>query len=123
MPDPEVVFKVERADDTLVVLPQGPALQFQHKEVHLETNALHRILDEQNMKHVVVDLQDVDYVDSVIISSILRCLTKAKQKRGRSVFCNASENMKSLLKCIKLGQLWPDFDSREEALEHVHSDG
>jgi len=123
MADPEKVFKVERAGDTLVVLPQGPALHFQHHEVHVESNALYRVLDAPEMKNVVVDLCDVDYVDSVIISSILRCLTKTKQRRGKSVFCNASENMKELLKSIKLGKLWPNFASREEALAFINGDG
>jgi anti-sigma B factor antagonist len=123
MADPEKVFKVERAGETLVVLPQGPALHFQHHEVHVESNALYRALDAPGMKNVVVDLSDVDYVDSVIISSILRCLTKTKQRRGKSVFCNASTNMQELLKSIKLGKLWPSFSSREEALAFIDGDG
>jgi anti-sigma B factor antagonist len=121
MPDPQKVFKVEREGNTLIVLPQGPALHFQHNEVHLESNELYRALDGPGMLHVVIDMQAVDYVDSVIISSILRCLTKCKQRRGKSVFCNASENMTELLKCIRLGKLWPSFDSREESLEAVNS--
>ena len=122
MPDPEKVFKVERAGSTLIVLPQGPALHFQHHEVHVESNALYRVLDAPDMKNVIVDLSDVDYVDSVIISSILRCLTKTKQRRGKSVFCNASVNMKELLKSIKLGKLWPDFPSREEAIAFIDAE-
>lgn len=121
MSDPQKVFKVERHGNTLIVLPQGPALHFQHNEVHLESNALYRALDGAGMLHVIIDLQDVDYVDSVIISSILRCLTKCKQRRGKSVFCNASENMAELLKCIRLGKLWPSYDTREEALQAVNS--
>ena len=119
MADPDKVFKVEREGDTLIVLPQGPALQFQHHEVHIESNTLYRALDAPQMKNVIVDLSTVDYVDSVIISSILRCLTRTKQKRGKAIFCNASENMKELLKSIKLGKLWPDFPTREDALAFV----
>lgn len=119
MADPDKVFKVERDGDTLVVLPQGPALHFQHHEVHVESNALYRALDAPQMKNVIVDLSSVDYVDSVIISSILRCLTRTKQKRGKAVFCNASVNMKELLKSIKLGKLWPDFPSREDAMAFI----
>ncbi|MDA0284393.1 MAG: STAS domain-containing protein [Planctomycetota bacterium] len=121
MADPQKVFKLERDGNTLIVLPQGPALQFQHTEVHLESNALYRVLDEPGLVHVIIDLQSVDYVDSVIISSILRCLTKCKQRRGKSVFCNASENMAELLKCIRIGKLWPSFDSREAAMQAVNS--
>jgi len=119
MPDPVKVFQVERLGHTVVVLPQGPALQFQHNEVHVESNALLRVIEEPVFKNVIVDLHCVDYVDSVIISSILRCLTKIKQKGGKSVFCAASQNMRSLLKSIQLGRLWPEFPTREAALEYL----
>jgi anti-anti-sigma factor len=122
MPDPEKVFRVERVDDAVIVLPQGPALHFNHNEVHLESNALYRVIDEPTSNHVIVDLSDVDYIDSVIISSVLRCLTKTKQKRGKAVFCQASKNMRELLKCIKFGKLWPEFDTREEALQFIKAE-
>lgn len=119
MPDPVKVFRIERLGNTVVVLPQGPALQFQHNEVHVESNSLLRAVEEPVFKNVIVDLHCVDYVDSVIISSILRCLTKIKQKGGKSVFCAASENMRSLLKSIQLGRLWPEFPTREIAMEYL----
>ena len=117
MPDPQTVFKVERLDSVLVVLPQGAALNFQYNQVHLESNALFRVVEEPAMKNAIVDLAAVDYVDSVIISSILRVCTKTKQKGGKAVFCNATESMASVLKCIKIGKLWPLYTTREEALQ------
>ena len=122
MPDPETVFKIERSDGVVVVRPLGPALHFNHNEVHLESNALYRAVDDPKFRHVLVDLSDVDYIDSVIISSVLRCLTKTKQKRGKAVFCCASENMRELLKCIKCGKLWPEFETRAQAVQFVLSE-
>ncbi len=119
MADPQKVFLVERLGNTLVVLPQGPALQFKHQEVHLESNALLRVVEEPAFKNVIIDLHCVDYVDSLIISSVLRCLTKIKQRGGKSVFCAASENMRSLLTSIQFGRLWPAFATREEALAFI----
>ncbi len=119
MPDPTKVFHVERLGNVIVVLPQGPALHFQHSEVHLESNSLLRAVEEPVFKHVIIDLHCVDYVDSVIISSVLRCLTKIKQKGGKSVFCSASENMRSLLKSIQFGRMWPEFPTRDAALEFI----
>ncbi len=119
MRDPEKVFKIERLDDTLVVMPQGPTLEFAYNEVHLESNALVQIADEPGLTNLVVDLRDVDYIDSVIISSVLRLLTRTKQNGGKSVFCHASSAMKEILQCIRLGKLWPHFDTREEALQSL----
>ncbi len=119
MADPIKVFRVERLGSTLVVLPLGPALHFQHTEVHVETSALLKVVEEPEVRNIIIDLSSVDYVDSVIISSILRSLVKIKQRGGKSVFCMASENMTSLLKSIQLGKLWPSFATREDAFAYI----
>ena len=119
MPDPQKVFQVERHGDVLIVVPQGAALNFQYQEVHLESNSLFRVVEEPDLRHAVIDLGSVAYVDSVIISSILRVLTKTRQGGGKAVFCSGSDEMKEILKCIKLGKLWPHFSSRDEAIQAV----
>ena len=121
MRDPEKVFKIERLQDILVVLPQGPTLEFSYNDVHVESNALVRIVDEPGLSNLIVDLCDVNYLDSVIISSMLRLLTRIKQNGGKSVFCQASSEMQEILQCIRLGKLWPHFDTREEALQSLES--
>ena len=121
MPDPEKVFKVEREGETLIIMPQGAALKFQYQKVHLESNYLIRILDEPEIRNAVVDLGSVNYVDSIIISAILRVLTKTRQAGGKAVFCNASDDMQDVLKCIKIGKLWPLYASREEALQSMRA--
>ncbi|MBM84385.1 MAG: hypothetical protein CMJ78_27845 [Planctomycetaceae bacterium] len=121
MSDPNTVFKIERGEGVLVVLPQGPALKFPYKQVHLESNALFRIVDEPQFRASIIDLSAVDYVDSVIISSILRVCTKTKQKGGQTVFCNATEAMESILKTIKIGKLWPLCKTRDDAVAMLAS--
>ena len=121
MPDPSKVFQIVRLASTLVVVPQGATMNFQYTDVHLESNELFRILDEPNIKNVLIDLGAVDYIDSIIISSLLRVLTKSRQLGGKGVFCCASDDVKEVLKCIQIGRLWPLFDTREEALAVVEN--
>jgi anti-anti-sigma factor len=115
------VFHVDRVDATLVVVPQGPALNFRYPDVHRESNELFRMMDGPDLSNVVIDLSAVDYVDSVIIGSIIRLLQKARVRRGRAVFCSASESMQEILKSIKVGTIWPLYATREEALEAIRS--
>jgi anti-anti-sigma factor len=122
MPDPSKVFQIVRLASTLVVVPQGATMNFQYTDVHLESNELFRILDEPNIKNVLIDLGAVDYIDSIIISSLLRVLTKSRQLGGKGVFCCASDDVKEVLKCIQIGRLWPLFDTREEALGEVENE-
>lgn len=119
MPDPSKVFQIARLPHTLVVVPQGATLNFQYTDVHLESNELFRIIDEPQLKNVLIDLGAVTYIDSIIISSLLRVLTKSRQLGGKGVFCCANNEVQEVLSCIQIGRLWPLFETREEALAEV----
>ena len=119
MPDPSKVFKVARLPHTLVIVPQGATMNFQYTDVHLESNELFRIIDEPGLDNVLIDLGAVTYIDSIIISSLLRVLTKSRQLGGKGVFCCANDEVKEVLSCIQVGRLWPLFDTRDLALAEV----
>ena len=119
MPQPREVFLIDRIDATLVVIPQGPGLNFRYPDVHRESNEVFRMLDATDVRNLVIDLQAVDYIDSVIIGALIRLLQKSRSRRGQAVFCNASEPMQEILKSIKIGTLWPLYGTREEALANM----
>ncbi len=119
MPDPSKVFKIARLTHTLVIVPQGATMNFQYTDVHLESNELFRIIDEPGLDNVLIDLGAVTYIDSIIISSLLRVLTKSRQLGGKGVFCCANDEVKEVLSCIQVGRLWPLFDTRDLALAEV----
>lgn len=110
------IFEVDQAAPNLIVMPQGATLQFQYSNVQVESNKVLRLFDAPEVKNVIIDLSQVDYLDSIIIGAIIRLLQRAKQSGGQAVFCNACDNMQNILKCIKIGTLWPLYNSREEAI-------
>ena len=113
------VFRIESANPVMIVLPLGPAINFLYKDVHGESNALLEEFQLQGYKHVLIDLGEVDYIDSIIIGALIRVLQKARSANGQATFCCASQNMQDVLKCIKIGTLWPHFETREEALAAI----
>lgn len=110
------IFEVEQTAPNLVVVPLGSTLQFQYSNVQVESNKVLRLFDAPDVKNVIIDLSRVDYLDSIIIGAIIRLLQRARQTGGQAVFCSACDNMQNILKCIKVGTLWPLYDSREDAL-------
>ncbi|QDT44794.1 STAS domain protein [Gimesia alba] len=110
------IFGIEQAAPNLVVIPQGSTMQFQYSNVQVESNKVLRLFDAPEVKNVIIDLSEVNYLDSIIIGAIIRLLQRAKQTGGHAVFCNACDNMQNILKCIKVGTLWPLYDSREAAI-------
>ncbi|WP_417384773.1 STAS domain-containing protein [Gimesia sp.] len=113
------IFEVEVSAPNLVVIPQGSTLQFLYSNVQIESNKVLRLFDAPEIKNVIIDLSKVDYLDSIIIGSIIRLLQRARQTGGQAVFCNACENMQNILKCIKVGSLWPLYGTREDAVTAI----
>lgn len=113
------IFAVELCAPNLIVVPQGSTLQFLYSNVQIESNKILSLLNSPEIKNVIIDLTKVDYLDSIIISSMIRLLQHARQTGGQAIFCNACENMQKILKNIKLGTLWPLFESREDAIDYI----
>ena len=57
---PNKVFKIEWSGSTLIIVPQGPTLNFHYQDVHLEANSLYRIANDPKVQNIVVDLNRVD---------------------------------------------------------------
>ena len=110
------IFEVDLTPPNLIVVPQGSTLQFQYSNVQIESNKVLRLFDAPEIKNVIIDLNQVEYLDSILIGAIIRLLQRAKQSGGQAVFCQACENMQNILSCIKVGTLWPLYDSREQAI-------
>ena len=115
------IFEVETIAPNLIVIPQGSALQFLYSNIQIESNKIQALLNARDISNVIIDLNRVEYLDSIIISCLIRLLQQAKQSGGQAVFCNACDNMQYILQSIKLGTLWPLFDTREEAIMSLSS--
>jgi len=85
----------------------------------MEANTLLRLVTESRVKNVVIDLHKLDYIDSVMIESILRVLTLARRRGGIAGFCNVSDTLREILSTIRLGEIWQHFPTRDEALAAI----
>lgn len=119
MADPQQVFAYEIRDNVLIVVPMGAALNFRYQEVHLQTNHLYHLLDDPNVDSVVVDFSQVDYLDTIILSCLLRLLTKVRYGNGRGALCCVSPRMEEVLANVKLNSMWPVYPTREQAVQAV----
>jgi len=116
MTGPDQAFLTQREADTLVIVPQGNTHDFRYDKLHHEYNELHRVLGGPDIKNMVVDLGDVQFLGSIMIGVIIRLSKTVGNNDGRIVICNASDQMTEILKVQNLLELWPQFPSRESAL-------
>ena len=77
--------------------------------------AVRRLL-EQGHKNLLIDLGQVDYVDSSGIGELVSCYTTTKNQGGQLKLLNLTKKIKVLLSITKLLTVFETFDDEGSAL-------
>jgi anti-sigma B factor antagonist len=86
-------------------------------EVNIMTSPeLKKRFEGQSVKKVVVDLQNVSYVDSSGLATLVEMLKKTKLQGGSFGLSGLSDKVKSLFEITKLDKLFPIFATSEDAV-------
>ena len=84
-----------------------------------ETTMFHGKIHEYitlNKKSIVVDLADVDWMNSVGLGMLISALTTVKNAGGRLVLANITK-IESILTITRLISVFEHYDSRDEAIK------
>lgn len=71
------------------------------------------------VRHVVLDLQNVQYMDSMCVGVLVELLTTLKEAGGRIALVNASSNVEYLFKLTRLDRVFPICRDVMKAIEAV----
>lgn len=91
------------------------------REAHLDAsnyrdfkNALEPIMESG--RHIVLDLESVDFIDSSGIGALLTCLRQVTAKGAAFRMCNVSEQVRSIFSLVRMERIAPLDQSRDEAI-------
>lgn len=74
-------------------------------------------------RHVVLDLQNVQHMDSACIGMLVELLTKLQQSGGRIALVNAAHHVEYLFKLTRLDRVFPICRDVMKAIEVVERGG
>jgi anti-anti-sigma factor len=114
-------FLFEQDDDTLIVAPLRDLGSFAEEDIQEELAAAVRRLQRPEVRHVVVDFENIVYFGSTMLSAINKLWKSARQEGGRLVLCHLTPRQREVLEVTKLNTVWPMCGDREEALRLVRS--
>ena len=80
------------------------------------TQALERVLEEER-GHVVVDLSRIDMIDSTGIGELVGYLGRFRDRRRELILVNPSDRIRRLLEVAHLVELFPIYDTVDDAVE------
>jgi anti-sigma B factor antagonist len=74
-------------------------------------------LIHQNRKRILLNLEDVPYIDSAGLGEIVRTYTTVSRQGGQLKLVNLTKRITDLLSITKLLTVFETFDSESEALK------
>ena len=113
------IFAIEESGDTIVVLPTKDLRELDYGRIDRGAMDIFDLLSQDEIKHIVVDLQKSDYSGSSALAFFVKLWETIDKVNGRMAFCNVSDHEKDILRVTYLDQLWPICSSRSEALDAV----
>jgi anti-sigma B factor antagonist len=79
-------------------------------------DAVNRVVDSGKTK-ILLNLEDVPYVDSAGLGEIVRCYTTVSRKNGKLKLINLTKKIKDLLSITKLLTVFETYESEPEAVK------
>ena len=91
-------------------------------EINISTSPeLKKQFEKQPAKKVVVDLENVSYIDSSGLATLVEILKRTKLQGGSLGLAGLSDKVKSLFEITKLDKLFAVFRTQDEAVGRVKS--
>ncbi len=84
---------------------------------------LSELLNEEGSSSVLLDLANIDYVDSTGLGELVGYLQRFSEKGRQLGLLNAQKRIMGLLKLTKLDEVFSVYTSREEAIGELACDG
>lgn len=78
-------------------------------------------LFENNVKRIVINMQEVTYIDSSGIGALLHIFSETKKRRLQIFFSNIHGSVKKVIELTKLTGYFPIVNDVDEAIEQLSS--
>ncbi len=95
-------IRIERKDDSVIVQPTG--------EIDLSCSAdlRHELRDVQRSKpkKLIIDLQQVPYMDSSGVATLVEAMQSARREKTSLILCSLQDKVRSMFEIAKLDSVF-----------------
>ncbi|WP_320007919.1 STAS domain-containing protein [Maridesulfovibrio sp.] len=107
-------LSIKQIDEITVVKVESPELN--HVVSHDFQRQISPIFDERKF-NVALDLQDVDFMDSMGIGTLITLRNKLMKEKGYIAMFNISNRVKKIIDIAALHKVFDLYDTEEDAVE------
>lgn len=114
-----VAYSVEIWRGTLVLRPAGDSVGFSATAMNTELARIRELAKSPDIRHLIVDLSNGNYFGSVVIGELNQLGQVVRERGGRTALAGLSNDMRDVVRVMKLDNLWEIHDSLPIALRKV----
>ena len=81
-------------------------------------NAISTLLEQGNRK-LIIDLGNVEYLNSSAIGALVSAHTSYLNRQGKMVLCQVNKSISNVFVVTKLSTIFNSFDKREDAIFEI----
>ena len=110
-----MIFSLEQVNDivTISLHPQRATAEIAREF----KDSLFHIIDVENKKNIVIDLTEVEFMDSFFLGAIVSGLKKCRNQNGDIYLARMSRSLRPLFELMNLDEVFNIFPKKEEALQ------
>ncbi len=98
-----------------IIMPEGEIV-FENSN-DLKKEVKNKLRDEQDISNLIVNLEQVSYLDSSGVGFLISLLKFMRQQEGKLVLTNLDEKVKRVIELTKLDGIIDIYEDAEKALE------
>lgn len=110
------VYKTEFLGKALIVTLQGDSPGFSIGAVHNEMATVIGLAKHPDVQNLVIDLSGSNYYGSLILGEIVNLGQAVRERGGRVALAGTSNDMKEILRMMRLDAMWERYPTRGMAL-------
>ncbi len=110
------LFETISDGNVLVVVFKGPSVNDTGRLEELE-DGLRDLLGEKEQRFILLDFNEVNYVVSRMINSLLLLVKRVRAEGGQVHLCGLQPRVEHAVKTMRLDRVFDLYDSREEGVE------
>jgi anti-sigma B factor antagonist len=108
-------YRIIKETDNIVIVNFAGRLIEKNQATEL-LNEIEMLVESEAL-NLVIDLAELEYMNSTGLNVLITLLTRARKSGGEAILANESEIIKKLLVITKLNQIFGVADSVEKAVQ------
>lgn len=108
-------YEIKQLNHVALFLLKGRIIAME--DIEALQNEVENLLSAKQL-NIVLDLTELNHINSSGINFIMRTLTKTRIQNGDMVLCGISGNIENIFNVTKLNKVYTIYASSQEAMDH-----